>query len=504
MEKLHRTLLRQIKKHIPNIDENYPNLKVFLDSVNQTYSNFERDKELFEQASKLNDSEFRKINEQLKLQLKEKNDFQSKLQQLILSLDENYSSTNKNIEINHLISIIEQQIENKNRFQEELINAKNIAEKANSAKTDFLSMMSHEIRTPLNAIIGLLYIMEKENTYESFIENLDTLKFSANNLHMLINDILDFNKIEDGKIDLEKTPFNIKHLVSEVKKSLEAKAQEKENRIKLLIDEDVVEKLIGDPLRIGQIITNLVSNAIKFTTNGLITINLDLITKDKDFSTIKVSVKDTGIGISKDKFQVIFEKFTQADNQTTRKFGGSGLGLVITQKLLNLMNSKIELQSEVNVGSVFSFELKLPIAQEFINKPNQKNENHLQIEENLNGLKILLVEDYEINIKVAKKILSRWNVVIDVAENGLIALEKFKINKYDVILMDIQMPEMDGYTATKHIREQDKNIPILAITASASMVNQEKASSHGMNDYVTKPFNPIELNLKLKKYIKNT
>ena len=493
MNTFHRTLVRQIKKHIPNFDSTCPNLQAFLDSVNQTYSNFERDKELFEQASKLNDNEFRGITEQLKLQLKEKNDFQIKLQQLILSLDENYSSANENVEINQLINILKLQIENKNKFQKELVEAKNLAEKANSAKTDFLSMMSHEIRTPLNAIIGLLYIMEKENTHESFIENLDILKFSANTLHVLINDILDFNKIEEGKVDLEKIPFNIKFLISEIKKSLETKAQEKENKIKLFIDEDIVEELVGDPFRIGQIITNLVSNAIKFTLNGVIIITLDLISKDKDFSTIKVSIKDTGIGIPKDKFELIFEKFTQADNQITRKFGGSGLGLVITSKLLRLMDSVIELQSEVNVGSTFAFKLTLPIAKDFISEKTQKKEHLLQIEEDLNGMKILLVEDYDINVKVAKKILSRWNVSIDVAENGIVALKKYKKNKYDVILMDIQMPEMDGYTATKYI---------LAITASASIGNQEKASSNGMNDYVTKPFNPIELNMKLKKYVK--
>ena len=284
-------------------------------------------------------------------------------------------------------------------------------------------------------------------------------------------------------------------------KSLEIKASENLNRIEVIIDDDFITNVISDPLRIGQIITNLVSNAIKFTKNGLIQIKIDQIQQKDNLSIFKVQIIDDGIGIDIQKFNLIFQKFEQAETKTTRQFGGTGLGLAITKKLLHLLNSDIELQSEIGIGSNFSFILELPIFSKNLELKNNIVDYDYK-EENLEGLRVLLVEDNLINIKIAEKILKQWNVNVDKAENGLIGIEKFKANVYDVILMDLSMPVMDGYEATAIIRNTDTLIPIIALTASSSYGYLEKAMQFGINEYIIKPFNPKELNMKLRKYCK--
>lgn len=499
---IHRQLNRQIKKHFSDdfIASN-ESVQKFIEVVNLSYLNFEKDADLFEQSSRLNDLEYNEINQKLKSELEKKESIQNNLIEAIKQLNSNEIKLQNGDDSNNLLQILRNEIEYKKEFQEELYSAKMNAEKANEAKSDFLSIMSHEIRTPLNAIIGLIYIMEKENTLNSFQENLSILKYSAQNLYMLINDILDFNKIEAGKIDLEKIPFDFKELVTHIAKSLEIKASENLNKIEVIIDDNFTSNIISDPLRIGQIITNLVSNAIKFTKNGLIQIKIDQIKQKGTVSVFKVQIIDTGIGIDVEKFKSIFQKFEQAEVKTTRQFGGTGLGLAITKKLLHLLNSDIELQSEIGVGSNFSFVLELPF---FLTNLELKNSivHHDYKEENLDGLRVLLVEDNLINIKIAEKILKQWNVNVDTAENGLIAVEKFKSNEYDLILMDLSMPVMDGYEATALIRSTNSLIPIIALTASSSYSYLEKGLKIGLNEYIIKPFNPKELNMKLRKYYK--
>ncbi|MBK8599920.1 MAG: response regulator [Flavobacterium sp.] len=271
------------------------------------------------------------------------------------------------------------------------------------------------------------------------------------------------------------------------------------NVIEVKVDSDFVPNLISDPLRINQVITNLISNAIKFTQDGKITIKLHQISVLENISSFKIEVIDNGIGIDKDKFHSIFQKFSQAETKTSRQFGGTGLGLVITKKLLNLLGSDIRFDSEIGKGSNFFFVLHLPID----SKASSVNTNDLHDdykEENLKGLRVLLVEDNMINTKIAQKIMSQWDVIVDCAENGLIGVEKFNANSYDVILMDLSMPVMDGYDATIEIRKTDKLIPIIALTASASFGYLDRALQIGINEYIIKPFNPKELNMKLSKY----
>ena len=501
-QNIHRQLKRQINKFLSDdLIANNEAIAKFIEVVNLSYMSYERDAELFEQSSRLNDIEYLKINLKLKEQLGNKEDVQNKLIQAIKQLNDNELKIGNGDNVIDLLNVLNKEIDFKKEFQDQLYLAKLNAEKANEAKSDFLSIMSHEIRTPLNAIIGLIYIMEKENTLASFQENIEVLKHSAKNLYLLINDILDFNKIEAGKIDIENIPFDLKELVVQLGKSLEIKAHENSNNISVIFDPNFTPNIISDPLRIGQILTNLISNAIKFTKNGHVTIKVDQLEIHENKSKFKIQVSDTGIGIELDKFQQIFQKFEQAEKATTREFGGTGLGLVISKKLLQLLDSDIELQSELGKGSTFSFTLNMPF---FTDSSDLKNDFlfHDYQEENLEGLRVLLVEDNLINVKVAEKILSQWNVQVDVALNGLIGTQKYEKGKYDVILMDLSMPVMDGYEATMNIRFRDPIIPIIALTASASYGYLEKAISLGINEYIIKPFNPKELNLKLRKYHK--
>lgn len=504
----HRLLNKQITKHLAEECLKNEYFQNFIKAVNDSYVSFERDKELFEHSSQLNEKEYAEINEKLKKEIKQRKLSVDKLIDAIYSLEEKEGLEEGNIiDSNNLLVLMDYlqgQIEKRKKIEIELRLAKKLAEDATQAKSEFLSMMSHEIRTPLNAIVGMTYLMQQENVSPNMHENLKILQFSTDNLYGLINDILDFSKIEADRVELEKAPFDLKQLVSNIKKSNQIKAEEKENSIKLMIDDDVPDLVIGDSLRLGQIISNLVSNAVKFTKNGNITVELTLQRRIGNMAVLGFSVTDSGIGIELSKQGLIFDKFTQANSETTREFGGTGLGLVITKKLLQLHGSEIKLFSEAGKGARFYFTIELEIAPSSANIVKEKSLKEYQNDDILNGVKVLLVEDYPVNIKVATKFLAMWNINIEIAENGQIALDKFEIGKYDVILMDIQMPVMDGYNATLEIRKIDPNVPIIALTASATLNNQDRAFTVGMNDYVTKPFNPKELFNKIAKFSKKS
>ncbi|MDI9875687.1 ATP-binding protein [Flectobacillus rivi] len=498
-DQLHKLLSKQVNRFLDTESQGREDVVKFLKVVSDSYVNFDRDKELFEHSSSLNEKEYAEINIRLKDEIGQRRRSIEKLIEAIHSLETDNSLPSFDADnLLLLVDYLQKQIDNRKKMETELRQAKDAAEKATQAKSEFLSMMSHEIRTPLNAIVGMTYLMQQEECSPTMADNLKTLQFSTDNLHVLINDILDFSKIEAGKVDLEATPFDFKQLVSNIKRANQVKAEEKGNRIRLMVDDDIPDSLIGDPLRLGQILSNLVSNAVKFTINGSISLEISLVSKTDEEAQIYVSVKDSGIGIPPDKQELIFEQFTQANSETTRKFGGTGLGLVITKKLLELHGSKIQLESEEGKGAKFYFTLKLKIGNgiKTIQAPVAESINEVS----LKGVKVLLVEDYPVNVKVASKFLTRWEIDFDVAENGLVAVEKYKNGNYDVILMDLLMPEMDGYTATLRIRELNPTIPIIALTASATLNNQDRAFEVGMNDYVTKPFNPKELFQKIGKY----
>jgi PAS domain S-box-containing protein len=407
---------------------------------------------------------------------------------------------NEKREIQKYIAV-ETDITERKLVEQELIKAKDAAVKLIQVKEEFLSMVSHELRTPLNAVIGMSHVLLQENPREDQLQNITTLKFSAEYLLSLINDILDFSKIEAGKIAIEKTNFNLYNLVESVRQTFLYQAKEKNIEFLLHMDPDVSEYVIGDPVRINQVITNLISNAIKFTDQGQVELSIVSLYRNEQKVNLEIKVEDSGIGIPHQKLNSIFDRFEQASDSTTRKRGGTGLGLAITKSLVEIMNGQIKVYSESGRGSVFKVLLPLEAgrAEDVLEK--QPNSGDL---ENFRGYSLLLAEDNKINQMVAIKFLKLWEINFEVAENGAEAVELARKNNYDLILMDLQMPELDGFEATKIIRgfeeKRFQELPIIALTA-ASLEIREKVYNAGMNDFLIKPFNPAELHAKLKKFL---
>jgi signal transduction histidine kinase/CheY-like chemotaxis protein len=491
-------LEKQIKRHLNGSAEN-EGLKKLLNAINESYQNFERDKELSEHAFAISESEYADINAKLREEIYIRKRSVSKLIETIRSIE--HSSDFKELtgqDLEQIIDYLKIQIEKRREAEDEMRAAKEVAEKAAMARSEFLSMMSHEIRTPLNAVVGFTYLLLQGKYLPEQEEQLHLLKFSAENLLALINDILDFNKIESGKVLLEKTSFNLLKLINQVRNTNFTKAQDNGNNIRVMFDTQIPQLVMGDPLRIGQVVNNLVSNAVKFTHNGIIVIEGMLMKQTQDVAQIQITVKDNGIGIAPENQKKIFEIFTQASDSTTRQYGGSGLGLAICNGLLEIMHSHITLESTLGKGSAFSFILNIP----YVTHSAQyvaENEKAVAADPDLSGTKVLLVEDNNVNTLVATTFLKRWNTIIDTADNGKMALEKIKANTYHIILMDLHMPEMNGYEACKHIMEIKPKLPVIALTASAMLNIRDKAFEVGMIDYVTKPFEPNELYEKIRK-----
>ncbi|MBI3483146.1 MAG: PAS domain S-box protein, partial [Bacteroidetes bacterium] len=380
--------------------------------------------------------------------------------------------------------------------------AKEKAEEASKAKSMFLSTMSHEIRTPMNAIIGLTNLMLEENPREDQIESLNLLKFSGENLLAIINDILDFNKIEAGKINLEEINFNLKEILGHNINLLKNRATDKGIDLKLEMHGRLPETVLGDPVRVGQVLNNLIGNAIKFTERGYVHVIVSELRREGHNHLIRFSIKDTGIGIKREKVGEVFENFTQAGSDITRKYGGTGLGLSISQKLVKLMGSEIKLQSEFGEGSEFSFDLQLKEGRSDSLQKEVQKRNDVG---SATGIEVLLVEDNKVNQVVAGNFLKKWGMVVSFANDGREACEIITQNKFDIILMDLQMPEMDGYQATQLIRAMNdphfKTLPILALSASAMIEEKKKAELSGFNGFITKPFQPQELREKILELV---
>ncbi|TRX10122.1 response regulator [Flavobacterium gawalongense] len=371
--------------------------------------------------------------------------------------------------------------------EEAKINAESatiIAENAVKAKQQFLSNMSHEIRTPMNAIIGFTKVVLKTDLSTKQKEYLNAIKISGDALIVLINDILDLAKVDAGKMTFEKTPFKMKSSISAMLHLFETKIQEKNLKLVKEYDSKIPDVLVGDPVRLHQVILNLVSNAVKFTTKGKITVSVNLLHEDDDKVILKFAVTDTGIGISNEKIGTIFENFQQATSETSRLYGGTGLGLAIAKQLIEPQGGSIRVKSTINEGSTFSFTLPF----QKTNADAELEKELIELETEIKNIKVLVVEDIALNQLLMKTLLDDFGFARDIAENGKIAIEKLKEKDYDVILMDLQMPEMNGFEATEYIRNtMNSTIPIIALTADVTTADLAKCKAVGMDDYLAKP-----------------
>ncbi|MFV8339474.1 PAS domain S-box protein [Flavobacterium sp. LB3P21] len=386
--------------------------------------------------------------------------------------------------------------------EEAKINAESatiIAENAVKAKQQFLSNMSHEIRTPMNAIIGFTKVVLKTELTTKQKEYLNAIKMSGDALIVLINDILDLAKVDAGKMTFEKRPFKMKSSIAAMLHLFETKIQEKNLKLIKEYDNKIPDVLVGDPIRLHQIILNLVSNAVKFTSKGKIIVSVHLLHEDEDKVIIEFAVTDTGIGIPKEKTGKIFENFQQASSGTSRLYGGTGLGLAIVKQLVEPQGGSIRVRSTVNEGSTFSFTLSF----QKTNAEAELENEIIELDTELKNIKVLVVEDIPLNQLLMKTLLDDFGFARDIAENGKIAIEKLKENDYDIILMDLQMPEMNGFEATEYIRNTMKSkIPIIALTADVTTVDLAKCKAVGMNDYIAKPIDERLLYSKIVGILK--
>jgi CheY-like chemotaxis protein/nitrogen-specific signal transduction histidine kinase len=382
-------------------------------------------------------------------------------------------------------------------------NSEKKARNAAKIKENFLANMSHEIRTPLNAVLGFTNILTRSKLDEQQQKHVQIIQTSGNNLLSIVNDILDLSKIEAGMMRIEEAPFRVVDVMATVEEMLSPKAKEKNIKLIVKVDEDVPETLSGDAIRLTQVLVNLVSNAIKFTQDGGVYVKVTPFKAEGESIRLEFLVRDTGVGIPKDKQMFIFERFEQAEAETTRRFGGTGLGLSIVKHLIELQHGKITLSSQEGAGSIFLVELPYKITNQVAPSVTLKNNNQNHHLMN-NNLRILVAEDNIMNQHLIKYLLQNWGFRFDLVFNGIQAIEALKKQDYDLVLMDIQMPEMDGHMATRNIRNGLRSsVPVIAMTAHAMEGEREKCINSGMNDYISKPLNEENLLDMIIKYTKD-
>lgn len=393
------------------------------------------------------------------------------------------------------------EIRQRKKVEKSLAEAKKLSDKSSLVKIDFLTTISYHIRTPLNAILGLSNLLILESPKKSQFSKLSTLKSSTDSLIRLIDNLLDFNKIESGDINVYDNDFQIRELMENIYKSYYLKAEEKGNKILMTIDPSIPNKLIGDEIKLSQIISNLVSNAIKFTEKGTVKIELKVKKESNGFVNLLISISDTGIGIAKEKVKYIFENFATnlAVNGRNYTTSGSGLGLSISKRLAEVLGTDINVESNLGKGSKFYFNVNLKLFEE--SKSLEMVEDVPTKLKNLNNIKILLVDDNNLNLLVAETFLKRWNAKVDTAEDGITAVELAKNTVYDIILMDLQLPQINGFEASKQIRVFNPDVAILALTAENYGFANQNFALLGIDDMLLKPFYPADLYNKIETLI---
>jgi signal transduction histidine kinase/ActR/RegA family two-component response regulator len=496
---LNRMLQRQLKKHFGSIEKLLPEVKAFSESVNEVYNHYEEDIELNNRALDISSRELTEANDKMQFVAAKQHEALDKLRNSFITLKGsnalNAQQTSDLDNIESLLHLISNEIEIHKTHETDLQKAVETAEKSNRFKSLFIANVSHEIRTQLNAITGFTNLLAKDSTNQESAEFLSIIKASGDLLMHLLNDIIDIAKFEEGKIPIEKTPFHFHEIVNNAVSPFKLKASEK--GLYLAVDfDDIPENLIGDYHRFSQVLINLVSNAIKFTEKGGIKVKFSKV-ENPNISAgtvmLKCSVGDTGIGISDEVKGKLFESFTQADSSISRRFGGSGLGLSISRDLVNLMGGEMGITKtkQPSEGSEFYFTILLEVQKEAVNTGSAnmiKNENrNYRFEHPVN---ILVADDDIINQKLMKKVLGDMNCNVTIAGDGEQALQQLLDKQFDVVLMDVEMPKLNGYEATKIIREQlNSKLPIIGLTAHAEETNRRQGMDAGMNGFIVKPIN---------------
>lgn len=384
------------------------------------------------------------------------------------------------------------------KLESELRQARRAAEAGLEIRKTILSNVSHELRTPVNAIAGMSYLLSSTKLDTAQQEYIETLKFSSESLLVLIDDLLDVSRIESGNVELERIAFSMQKILYKLSRSLGLKAEEKGLKFEYHIDPSLCEFLFGDLHRLNQILMNLISNAIKFTHQGKIILSVSVESEQEHSQMVRISVRDTGIGIAADRLNAVFQEFSQEDASTTRRYGGTGLGLTISRKLVEMMGSKLKVESEKNIGSDFYFTVSLEKSE----TPEAKQES---FNPDLSGVSILIVEDNPVNQYLAATLLKTWNAHVEICNNGLLAIQSLRERNFNIILMDLQMPVKDGFETTLELRQKLKdNTPVIALTANALSGERDACLAVGMNDYISKPFQPENLYKKILIHMGNS
>ena len=494
-DSLHPLLKRQVKKYLGLQEEIPEHLFNFLKSINQSYMLYDSNRELVDRAMKLSGEELFEKNALLFEEAARQRILINNIKDAIQTISPEQEI--KDDDILRIGEILTNTVKERKEFEKQLEEARENAEQSLETRKLFLANISHEIRTPINAISGMSGILADTEISDTQKQYVNAIQSSSKSLMVIVNDILDMSKLESGKFSAEFIPFDIRSIVDPLYTSYLLRTDEKGIAFSIDYPEAMPKWVFGDPTRLGQILNNLISNAIKFTDKGNVSLKITFEKKGK-LNEFCFKVSDTGIGIDQEKLKTIFEFFSQEDNTITRRFGGTGLGLAISKSIAELLGGEIKVESEKNVGSTFKFCLSMPEAAE-------QEKSVTVAQSDLTGKNVLIVEDNELNRFLAVTILKKWNANIHIAENGEEAVAAVKNKEIDIVLMDIQMPVMDGVAAAIAIRnELNSNVPIIALTANALESEKEKCWQAGMNEYITKPYNPAFLLEKIIFLIENT
>jgi len=487
-DSLHPLLKRQVKKYLGLQEEIPEHLFNFLKSINQSYMLYDSNRELVDRAMKLSGEELFEKNAMLFEEAARQRALINNIKEAIRTI-----SPEKEISDDDILrigEILTNTVNERKEFEKQIEESRQKAEESLETRKLFLANISHEIRTPISAISGMSGILADTEISETQKQYVNAIQSSSKSLMVIVNDILDMSKLESGKFSAEFIPFEIRSVLDPLYTTYLLRTDEKGIAFSIEYPNDIPKWLFGDPTRLGQILNNLISNAIKFTDTGKVSLKITFEKKGKH-NEFCFQVTDTGIGIDQEKLKSIFEFFSQEDNTITRRFGGTGLGLAISKSIAELLGGEIIVESEKNVGSTFKFRLNMPEA-------NVQLKNEAIVQSDLTGKNVLIVEDNELNRFLAVTILKKWNANIHIAINGEEAVKAVSNLEIDIVLMDIQMPVMDGVAAAIAIRSELKsNVPIIALTANALESEKEKCWQAGMNEYITKPYNPEVLREKI-------